>query len=228
MKNKDEYWDKFNLVQNLIITLLNKKPDFYPNKKDLKNRVKKEYKKYFDNEIENNIYNHAFNDLIHRKEIETKKYTTPHKKESKEKGFTVLKQVEVVRITTKGVTQAIKKELISSAEEMKESMKEIKQDMDHRIDSNIVYMNSIKTDVEEIKEDIEIIRKQFYGRILEIFGIFVTVFSLIIIGFTQVPNIVGINLGFWQNISNVTVIFFPLLIVLLILMGVTSLIIKKI
>ncbi len=227
MENKNEYWDKFNSVQNLIISLLNENPDLQPNKKDLKNRVKREFKKHFNEDLQDNIYRHAFNNLINRKEIEIKKYTIPHEKKSKEKGYPVLTQVKVVRITTKGVTKAIKKELIISAEEIKESMIEIKNDMNKRIDSNTSYMESIRTDVEEIKEDIEIIRKQFYGRILEIFGIFVTIFSLIIIGFTQVPNIVGIELGFWQNLSNVSAIFFPLLVVLLILMSITFLIVKK-
>lgn len=91
----------------------------------------------------------------------------------------------------------------------------------------IIFRKGIRDEVTDIKKDIEDIRKEFYGRILQIFGIFVSIFAFIIVGFTQIPVLVGIERDFWTNLSNVSAVFFPLLAVLLILMGATAIIVKK-
>ena len=82
------------------------------------------------------------------------------------------------------------------------------------------------SEVKKIRNEVDGIRKEFYGRILLIFSIFVSVFAFIIVGFEQITTLVNPGNDWITNFSNVSVVFFPLLIVLLILMIVTFFIVK--
>ncbi len=72
-------------------------------------------------------------------------------------------------------------------------------------------------EVKKIRNEFEQVRKDFYTKILEIFGIFVAIFSFIIVGFTQIPPVVNATNTWEENFLNASAIFIPLLIVLIIL-----------
>ena len=72
-----------------------------------------------------------------------------------------------------------------------------------------------------IKEDKP--RKDFYTNIfqiktfIQILGIFVAIFSFIVVGSTQIPHIVSSENTWYDNLLNVSAVLIPLTVVLLIL-----------
>ena len=72
--------------------------------------------------------------------------------------------------------------------------------------------------LENTKTDFNKRIDNFYGKLIEIFGIFVAIFSFIIVGAQSTLNCCG---GFWDRLSCSAAIFIPITITLVILVILT-------
>jgi len=82
-------------------------------------------------------------------------------------------------------------------------------------------------EVIKIRDEFKKIQSEFYGKIIQIFSIFVAIFGFIIIGFTQIPPIVDKDKVWYINLGNTSAVFIPVVICIIILLLFVNRIIKK-
>jgi len=233
MEDSEKYFQNIKYTQDLILETIYGyyKQNIFFTEEKIKKDVKIKFKERYNEPLDDTVFNGAFSGLLMEKNIEPWEIPIPEEKRLKtDKNGKLISYKEkniFLKMTPKGITKVLDKELYQKVEEAKKSIEEVEQKVGKKIDNTILYMESIRDEVTDIKKDIDDIRKEFYGRILQIFGIFVSIFAFIVVGFTQIPLLVGIEKDFWTNLSNVSAVFFPLLAVLLILMGATAIIVKK-
>jgi len=233
MEDPKKYFQNVEYAQDLILETIYGyyKQNIFFTEEKIKKDVKIKFKERYNEPLDNTVFDSALSGLLMGKNIEPYEIPIPEDQRLKtDKTGKLISYKEkniFLQMTPKGITKVLDKNLSHKVEEAKKSIEEVEQKVGKKIDDTILYMENIKKEVTDIKKDIEDIRREFYGRILQIFGIFVSIFAFIIVGFTQIPVLVGIERDFWSNLFNVSAVFFPLLIVLLILMGATAIIVKK-
>ena len=248
MAESDEakkYFDQLPKIQELILTSLYKKNEL--EESNLKKIVATKYKNKYKQKLNEKFYSKALLLLVAGTgDIIKRKLTRPgdRYKDPEDDMWYSTEDEDFIfyRITAKGITEILKKDLKKKDEEVSNTIAEIvgriesqtrdvestKQeisDIKENFDSEFNTAQTISKEVGEIRDEIDIIRKEFYGRILQIFGIFVAIFSFIIVGFDQAPNLL-ISENPLINIANLGVVFACLMVVLTVLLLGINIIIK--
>jgi hypothetical protein len=227
----EEYWEIFHQVQSLILDLLYdlELKNFIPFLDMFPDNIGKEFKKKYNKPLDLKIYGHAFSNLEHQKLIEINKY--PRDKPDLDERM----KRDYIRITTKGTTRVLQKRLTQMVDDAKKSIGDVEQKVEKRIDTAIGFINGVKSEVTNIKQDVERIEKdfkieqnRFYAKLIEIFGIFVAIFSFIIVGFNQYCCIIKEGSDLNTNLTYIITIFILLVFILVFLIWVIGKVVKSI
>ena len=213
MEDPQKYFKILDQAEEIILDILykyDKENILFPPE-----RIKKELKEIFNEKykekLKDSVFNSALSRLEHLKYVTREEFDIPPEKREKrdEKGNLISYREKHIflKITPRGITRAMNKELYESVDEAKKSIAEVERQVGEKFDSTVLYMENIKKDVTQMRNDIETIRKEFYGRILEIFGIFVSIFAFIIVGFTQITTLVNPGSDWVTNFVNVSAVY---------------------
>lgn len=99
--------------------------------------------------------------------------------------------------------------------------------VEKKISSQYSDFKKTSEEIQDVRDDSKRIQSEFYGKIIEIFSIFVAIFAFIIVGFTQIPSIVDVEKIWYINLLNASSVFIPLLVCIIILLLFVNWIIKK-
>jgi len=232
-----EYFKLLFQIQDVIVDILYEYKDKYVDESRLKKLIKNKLKLELDEPRFDKIFQHAAVMLVTREYINkvidtlpSETYKDPFTGDVEE---TESEEIVSYSIAAKGITKILEKELKGKRErlgkherilfdlgkQMADQSAQVKEEK-QAIDTIKLEINDKFTKIERIENEIRNIKSDYYTKILEIFGIFVAIFSFIIIGFADVPRLVDPTKDFWYNFYNVSAVFFPLTIVLIILLAI--------
>ena len=95
------------------------------------------------------------------------------------------------------------------------------------IEKKFSTIEQIGNEVERIRDELKKVQSEFYGKIIQIFSIFVAIFAFIIVGFTQIPHVVSVEKEWLHNLGNASAVFIPIVLCIIILLFFVNRIIKK-
>ncbi len=235
-------------IKELILEILYGNPQFRYTEKALEELIAVIFQDKFRKTLDVKKFTQALKDLVDNEFVECYEMAVPPGKvmtiEGEKPQIFTDKKKKFYKLTRKGISRIQDElkgltfkqfrerwtEVIGRIDGQAQKVSEIENNIEE-IFSKVTEMRDevkkTKVNVIQIKNEVDVIRKEFYGRILQIFSIFVAVFAFIIVGFTQIPILVDINKDFGANLLNVSAVFLPLLGVLLILMIAAAWIVKR-
>ena len=234
-EDDQEYFKLLYQIQDMIVDILYEYKDTSVDEYKLKSLIKNKLK--LEEPLFDKIFYHAIVMIVTKEYINRNVDTFPSERykdpDTGEEIETESEDIISYSIAAKGITKILEKELKGKRErlgrherilfdlgrQMAVQSVQVKEEK-QAIDTMKLEINEKFTKIERIENEIENIKSDFYTKILEIFGIFVAIFSFIIIGFSDIPRLVDPAKDFWYNFYNVSAVFFPLTIVLIILLAI--------
>jgi len=229
--NESDYIAQLKAIEEKVIEILYAYKDNGLDSVELKKIITSEITKKFKT-LNEKSFEVTLILLLHHRYIEREKITFPGR-EYKREGEMIIEEpfdILIYRIAPKGMAIIFEKEMMMKGEKLTNQEKSI-FDLSKRIteqaddvlqtkqmiNKTFNEIKDIDEKIKNIKEEFYDVRENFYTKEIEIFGIFVAIFSFIIIGFTQIPSVVKAENSWIVNLSNASAIFIPLTIVLVIL-----------
>lgn len=231
MVNEDLDIEEFREIQSLILEILYNHwvKEFVP----YLDTFYKFFKSKYNKPLNKTIFDIAFNSLIEQKLIEVVEKTETTTKDGKKTKRTF------IRITANGTTRVLERKLKEKTDKIVIDAEKSVDDLEERINNKIketrtyldeiqVETGNIKGDIERIDEDFKKEQNRFYAKLIEIFGIFVAIFSFIIVGFNQYCCMISKDCSVTGNIAYIVTIFTLLVLILLILLWAVGRVVKSI
>jgi len=224
--------ENIRTIEELIIDILYENRELNFTYDGLKIEVEKKYKKLHNANLDISDFRNVLKKICNENFIGSRKAVFPIPRDVPPDVWTgEQEEIEIFYLREKGIARVLENELreknirLSNHEKMLTEIvgrvEEQARDVENTKKEFFYlkkYMDNKFNEVKKIRNEFEQVRKEFYTKILEIFGIFVAIFSFIIVGFAQVPSLVKAENDWLKNLSNASAIFLPLTFVLILLL----------